>query len=303
MKHELIIIGADAAGLTAGIYAGRKKVETLILTKKMGGQALLTDSMENYPGFLKVSGLELINKITEQVKKFEVPIEEDEVISVSGKIGNFVVKTKEGKEYTAKKILVASGSRWRPLNVPGEKEFMGKGVSVCTICDAPFYSDKAVAVVGGGNSAFESVRDLLAYARKIYVLQHSEKFKGDELFLEELKKEKKVEFITMAETKEIRGDKLVEGIVFEDLRTGENKELKVNGVFVNIGRIPNSSLVKDFVELNKYGEIVINSRTNETSVPGVFAAGDVSDTRYKQFVIAAAEGAKAALSATDLRVD
>ena len=296
--YDLIIIGADAAGLTAGIYAGRKKVNALILSKKIGGQSMLTDSMENYPGFLKISGLELVGRLKEQVDKFEVPIKEEEVFSVSGDAGNFSVKTKNG-EYAAKKIIIATGSKWRPLNVPGEEKFMGKGVSVCTICDAPFYSGKDVAVIGGGNSALESAFDLLKYANKIYILQHREKFIGDEILFEKLKKESKVELLTSAEIKEIKGDKFVEGLVYEDLKEGKTKMLNVNGVFVNIGRIPNTSFLGGFVELNEYGEIVIDFKTNKTSRPGVYATGDVTDTKYKQFVVAAAEGAKAALSATD----
>ena len=297
-NYDLIIVGADAAGLTAGIYAGRKKVDALILSQKIGGQSLFTDSMENYPGFLKISGMELIGRLSEQVKKFEVPIKEEEVLSVSGDIGDFSVKT-QGGEYKAPKIIIATGSGWRPLNIPGEEKFMGKGVSVCAICDAPFYSGKDVAVVGGGNSAFESALDLLKYAGKIYILQHREKFVGDAVPFEKLKKEKSVVFITSAETKEIKGDKFVEGLLYEDLKTGETKELKVSGVFVNIGRIPNTSFLKDFVDLNERGEIVIDSKTNTTSRPGIFAAGDVTDVKFKQFVIAAAEGAKAVLSATD----
>lgn len=297
-NYDLIIVGADAAGLTAGIYAGRKKADALILSQKIGGQSLFTDNMENYPGFLKISGMELIGRLSEQVKKFEVPVKEEEVLSVSGDIGDFSVKT-QGGEYKAQKIIIATGSGWRPLNIPGEEKFMGKGVSVCAICDAPFYSGKDVAVVGGGNSAFESALDLLKYAGKIYILQHREKFVGDAVPFEKLKKEKSVVFITSAETKEIKGDKFVEGLLYEDLKTGETKELKVSGVFVNIGRIPNTSFLKDFVDLNERGEIVIDSKTNTTSRPGIFAAGDVTDVKFKQFVIAAAEGAKAVLSATD----
>lgn len=297
MIYDLIIIGGDAAGLTAGIYAGRKKVNALILTKKSGGQSLLTDSIENYPGFLKISGLELIGKLKEQVQKFGVPTEEKEVTDISGEINNFVVKTNDG-DYNTKTIIIASGSRWRPLNVPGEKEFMGKGVSICTICDAPFFSGKDVAVIGGGNSALESANDLLKYAKKIYVLQHKEEFVGDSILLDKLKKEKKIEFFTNAETREIKGSKFAESLVYENLKTKEKNELKVSGIFINIGRIPNSSFAEGFVELNEYKEIVIDPKTNATSVSGVFAAGDVTDIKYKQFVVAAAEGAKAALSAT-----
>jgi thioredoxin-disulfide reductase len=303
MIYDLIIIGADAAGLSAGIYAGRKKLNTIILTKKLGGQSLLTDNIENYPGFLEISGVELVSKMKKQVEKFGVPIKEGEEVleirfhtaSAVNRI-SFVVKTKE-KEHRAKSDLVATGMRRRPLNVPVENEFMGKGVSVCTICDAPFFVGKDVAVIGGGNSAFESAYDLLKYADKIYLLQHNDKFKADKALYERVKQSNRVEFLTNAEIQEIKGLKMVEEMVYEDIKSGQTKKLKVSGVFINIGQIPNSSFVENFLELNEYKEIVIDLKTNASSVPGVFAAGDVTEVKYKQSIVAAAEGVKAALSA------
>lgn len=297
MVYDLIIIGSDAAGLTAGLYAGRKKLNTVILTKKLGGQSLYTDRIENFPGFLTIAGAELVSKIKEQVDKFGVAIEEGKEVIGFAKDGQFfIIKTSEDA-YRAKAIIVATGSHWRSLGVPGEKEYMGKGVSICAICDAPFYKDKDVAVVGGGNSAFESAQDLLDYANKIYLLQHRDKFIGDKSVQTVLEKSGKVEFITNAETREIVGAKTVESLVYEDLLSQQKKELKVDGVFVNIGLIPNSAFAENFLKLNERKEIVIDPKTNSTSVEGVFAAGDVTDIKYKQFVVAAAEGAKAALSA------
>ncbi|MFH1979011.1 MAG: FAD-dependent oxidoreductase [Patescibacteria group bacterium] len=297
MTYDLVIIGADSAGLSAGIYAGRKKMNTVILTKKVGGQSLYTNSIENYPGFLKIAGVDLISKMKEQAENFGVLLREGvEVKSILKKEGSLAVMTDEN-EYYARTVIVASGSEWKKLDVPGEDEFMGKGVSVCAICDAPFYSGKDVAVVGGGNSAFESAQDLLAYANKIYVLQHSKEFIGDKVMFERLKKEDKIEFLTNAETREIKGSNFVEGLVYEDLNSGKTKELKVGGVFVNVGRLPNTAFLGGFLNLNDYKEVIIDHKTCTTSVPGVFSAGDVTDVKYKQSIIAAASGVTAALSA------
>lgn len=303
MIYDLIIIGADAAGLSAGIYAGREKLKTLILTKKLGGQSFYTDHIENYPGFLKISGTELILKMTEQAEKFGLVIKEgEEVLSIKKTGGYFLAETKNDR-YETKSIIVASGRHWRELNVPGEKEFVSRGVSVCSICDAPFFAGKNVAVVGGGNSALESALGLSKYANKIYLLQHRKKFKGDKAAQNKLKESGRVEFLTNAETREIRGDKFVSALVYEDLASGEKRELKVDGVFINIGQVPNSSFVEGFLKLNSQKEIVVNLQNNAASVKGVFAAGDVTNIRFKQSVIAAAEGVKAALSASEFLRD
>ncbi|MBU1178852.1 FAD-dependent oxidoreductase [Patescibacteria group bacterium] len=300
--YDLIIIGADSAGLSAGIYAGRKKLNAIILTEKIGGQSLYAASIENYPGFLNISGVDLVSKLKEQVQKFGVSINDGEkVLSVKKDNDVFIVETKKNK-YEARAVIIATGSRWRALNIPGENEFIGRGVSFCAICDAPFYFGKDVAVVGGGNSAFDSAYDLLKYANKIYLLQRGEKFKGDEAMYNKLKKSGKVEFLTNAETKEIRGNKFVEKIIYEDKKTGQTKELNVGGVFINIGQIPNSIFVEGFLELNERKEIIIDCKSNAASVEGVFAAGDATNVKYKQAIIAAAEGAKAALSAYEYLV-
>ncbi|MBU1091943.1 FAD-dependent oxidoreductase [Patescibacteria group bacterium] len=298
MVYDLIIIGADSAGLSAGIYAGRKQIKTLIISKKIGGQSVLANNIENYPGFLSVSGEKLISKMKKQVENFGVVIEEKEVVSIKKNKNTFIIETGE-KKYESKTVIIATGRHWRSLNVPGENEFLGKGVSTCAICDAPFYSGKDVAVIGGGNSAFSSAYDLLKYASKVYILQHRENFIGDKSMHEKLEKSGKVEFLNNAETKEIRGTKFVESLVYEDIKSKQMKELKVGGVFVSIGQIPNSDFAESFLELNNFREIIIDCKTNETSVRGVFAAGDVTNVKYKQSIIAAGEGAKAALSVSD----
>jgi thioredoxin-disulfide reductase len=299
MMYDLIIIGGASAGLTSAIYAARKKLNTIILTEKIGGQSLLTDNIENYPGFKLISGLELIKKMREQVEALGVEIKEGEKINTLRNTNDgFEAETEKGGEvFRARSLIIASGKKPRLLNVPGEKELTGKGVSYCSICDAPLFSGKDVVVVGGGNAGLESAMDLTKYANKIYVLEFMPKLAGDESTQEKLRQTGKVEFITNVATKEIKGKDFVEALVYEDRQTKERKELKAGGVFVNIGQIPSSDFVKDFLELNNQKEIVIDSKTNQTSVEGVFAAGDVTDIAYKQCIIAAAEGAKAALSA------
>lgn len=298
MVYDIIIIGSGAAGLTSAIYAARKKLNTLILAKEVGGHSLSAASIENYPGFLNISGQELARKIEEQVAKYGVEIKGGVVVSgIEKKGGDFLIKTEEGEIYESKTIIIASGRIPKRLGVPGEKEFENRGISFCSICDAPLYAGKKVAVIGGGNAALMSAIDLLPYAEKIYVLQHRQRFIGDEILQEKLKKSGKAELIVSAETLEIKGEKFVEKIIYEDLLSKKKKELAIGGVFVNIGYLPNTSFAKDFLDLNEYEEIIINPRTTETSVKGIFAAGDVAGIPYKQYIIAAAEGAKAALSA------
>jgi alkyl hydroperoxide reductase subunit F len=298
MLYDLVIIGGASSGLTAAIYGARKKLNTVILTEKIGGQSLLTDNIENYPGFKSISGKDLINKMREQVENLGVKIKEEiKAIEISKKDNVFEIKTENNGTFQAKSVVIATGKRPRHLNVPGEKEFTSKGVSFCSTCDAPLFAKKDVAVVGGGNAGLESAVDLTKYARKIYVLEFSEKILGDESTQEKLRKTGKIEFITNAATKEIRGETFVKSLIYEDRSSGEKKELLVEGVFVNIGQIPNTDFVKGFVELNEWSEVITDHRTSQTSVEGIFAAGDVTDTFYKQCIIAAGEGAKAALSA------
>lgn len=297
MVYDLIIVGAGPAGLTAGIYAGRKKIKAIILTDKIGGQALAY-AIENYPGVPKIDGFKLIEKTKEQVKGYGVEIKEGAgIAAVEKRNGDFLVKTENGDSFEAKAVIIAAGKIPKKLNVPGAKEFEGKGVSFCTICDAPLFKGKSVVVIGGGNAALMSAMDLTPYAEKIYVLQHRERFIGEEILQEKLRKLEKVELITNAETREIKGEKLVEKIIYENLKTGEKKELAVSGIFVNVGYIPNTSFVKNFLKLNEWSEIIIDPWTNEASVKGIYAAGDATNIPYKQYIIAAGEGAKAALSA------
>ena len=298
MIYDLVIIGGATSGLTAGIYAARKKLNAVILTKEIGGQTLQTESIENFPGFEKISGPELIDKIKEQVQKYGLPIKSGaEVKSISKTDDIFEIAVNISDEIKAKSIIIATGKNPRRLNVSGEKEFENKGVVYCSTCDAPLFGGKTVVVAGGGNSGLNSAFDLLKYAVKIYVMENSGKLIGDEFLQEKLKKSGKVEFMTGVEIKEIKGVDFMEEVVYLDKKSGEEKALNVQGLFVNVGWVPATGFLKDFVKLNDYKEIIIDPKTNETSVKGVFASGDVTDVKYKQCVIAAGEGAKAALSA------
>lgn len=300
MVYDIVIIGGATSGLTAGIYAARKKLNAVILTKEIGGQTLQTESIENFPGFEKISGPELIDKIKEQVQKYGLPIKSGiEVKSISKTDDIFEIATNTPDEIKAKSVIIATGKNPRRLNAPGEKEFENKGVVYCSTCDAPLFGGKDVAVAGSGNSGLNSAFDLLKYANNIYVLESADTIKGDEFLQEKLKKSGKVIFMTGVDIKEIKGAKFMEEVVYLDKKSGEEKSLKAQGLFVNVGWSPSSSFVKGFLKTNEYEEIIIDLKTNETSVKGVFAAGDVTDVKYKQCVIAAGEGAKAALSAYD----
>lgn len=312
--QDLIIVGGGPAGITAGIYAARKKLKTLLITKDFSGQIAKTGDVENWPGVEKATGIEIMQKFEAHLKKFARPsassladevgrdieiMAPEEVVVVLKNGDNFSIKTKAGKEFQTRAVLVASGRNPRPLRVKGEQELIGRGVSYCSICDAPFFKNKEVAVVGGGNAAFETVFDLFPYATKIYVLELGTKVVADEINQERAKKSGKVEIILGAKIEEIKGRDGVEGIVYKNLETGETKEIPVGGVFIEIGSLPANEFLKDIVEFNEKGEIKIDAVTCATSAAGIFAAGDATDVKYKQLVIAAGEGAKAGLSAYD----
>jgi thioredoxin-disulfide reductase len=297
---DLIIIGGGPAGMTAGIYAARQKLNTLLITKEFGGQMTKKAvPIENWPGEKEISGFDLIQKFKSHLEKFGVDIEKDGVVKIEKKNEVFNVSTEKGKNFEAKTVIIASGNDPRPLKVPGEKEFIGKGVSYCPTCDAPVFKDKFVAVIGGGNSGFETAIMVSKWAKKLYILEFGTEVKAEAENQEMAKKTGKVEVITNAAMKEIKGEKFVNAIIYQDLKTKEEKKLEVGGVFVEIGLQPCSSFARELVECNERGEIGVNFETFETKTPGLFAAGDVKTGKYKQIVIASGEGAKAALFAND----
>lgn len=293
---DLIIVGGGPAGITAGIYAGRKKINTLLITKDFSGQMGKISSIENWPGTEKISGIEFLENLKKQLKRFKINIKEEEVFEIKKDEDFFEVTTSQRNKYQAKAIIIASGVKPRSLGVPGEKEFIGRGVSYCSICDAPFFGGKTVAVIGGGNAGLETALDLTKYAKKIYILEFSPKVRADEMLLEQAGKNKKIEIILSAEVKEIKGKNFVSALVYQDKESKKNKELSVEGVFIQIGHIPVDEFAKGLVDFNEKNEIKIDSQSNETKTPGLFAAGDVTSIPFKQIVIAAGEGARALLS-------
>lgn len=302
--YDLIIIGGGPAGITAGIYATRQKMNFLLITKNFGGQlARKTVPVENWPGNLKISGEQLIRNFEKHLRKYTIDIERDEVskikkITDASKNNNyFLITTKSKNKFKAISVIIATGADPRPLEIPGEKEFLGKGVSYCPLCDGPIFSKKIVAVIGGGNSAMEAVLFLAKYVKKIYILEFGAKLSAFEDLQEKAKKTGKVEVITNASVKKIEGKNVVERLIYEETNIKKENILKVNGVFVEIGNHPATSFVKDLVEFSNRDEIKINPYTCETKTPGLFAAGDVTDVFPKQIVVAAGEGAKAAVNA------
>ncbi|OHA62360.1 MAG: hypothetical protein A2117_01600 [Candidatus Wildermuthbacteria bacterium GWA2_46_15] len=300
--YDLIIIGGGPAGIAAGIYGARKALKILLLTKDFIGQTGKTALVDNYPGFPEISGLELMGKFKEHLKKFEIEIKEGEYVkSLTKKENFFEAVLDSGEQFSAKAVIVAGGRKPRFLNIPGEAEFSGRGVSYCSICDAPLFRGKAVAVVGGGNAGFEAAIDLLPFAVKIYILEISDKLIADEVSQEKVKKDGagRVEIIRQAKALEIKGKNFVEELVYQDLASGQAGELAVQGIFIQVGSLPTVGFLKDsgLVEFNQFGEIVVDPKTGATQAPGLFAAGDVTDVKYKQIGVAVGEGIKAALSA------
>ena len=298
--YQLVIIGGGPAGVAAGVYAARKKIKTLLITEEFGGQSTVSDDIQNWIGTSRIGGFEFAKALEEHLGAQEgIEIVEGRVTRVSKSGEQYAVATAKGEQYETNYVLVASGSHRRHLEVPGGKEFDGRGVAYCSTCDAPLFADKEVAVVGGGNSGLESVVDLLAYASKIYLLHRRDQLKGDPITEEKIKGEEKVQIIYNALVEAIYGDKFVQGLRYKDGKSGEVTDLPVGGVFVEIGSIPNSEMVKDLVELNELGKIKVDHRTQRSSDAGIWAAGDVTDVLYNQNNVSAGDAIKAVLNIHD----
>lgn len=302
MTYDIIIVGAGPAGVTAGIYAARKKMRTLILTGSVGGSSAVSGTIENWVGESSMSGTEFARRLETHLRAQEgVEIRTDETVTgVSGPLGGpFEVITERGESFHSKSVIVTSGVRHRPLGVPGEETFMGKGVAYCSTCDAPFFRNRSVVVVGGGNSAFEAVEDLLPYATAVTVLTIDPEFTADPILRERVLASDKVTPVRSAKSEEIVGERRVKSLRYSEVATGEMRECPCDGVFVEIGMIPNSEPVSGIAERTRGAEIIVDPRTFATSVPGIFAAGDVTDMPYRQNNISAGQGAVAALAAYD----
>lgn len=295
--YDLAILGGGPAGMTAAVYAARKKLNIILVAREIGGQAAWTTGVENYMGYQYIEGPELMEKFAQQVKQFPITQKVDEeVVKLSRAGPAFEVNTNLDQTYQAKAVILATGKRPRPLGVPGEDRFRGRGVTYCAVCDGPLFESLKVAVVGGGNSALEAVNDMLKIAEKVYLITNEVSLTGDPVLFDRAKQSPKLIVFTGHQVVEIQGENQVQAIVVKPVKGGETVRLEVGGVFVEIGLIPNSDTVKGLVELNGQGEVVVDVHCR-TSVPGLFAAGDVTNVPEKQIVVAAGEGAKAALEA------
>jgi len=293
--HDVIIVGGGPAGLTAAVYAARKSLNVLLITRDIGGQALYSLGIENYMGYQFISGQDLMNRFEEQVEKYKVERALAEVKTVAKTSNAFVAQTETGEKYRGRTIIVATGKKSRTLNAKGIDSFVGRGVSYCATCDAPFFAGLDVAVIGGGNSALTAAYELVEIARKVYLINRSP-LKADEVYLDKIRDAPNLERFIGYELAEVRGGDAVTEAVFRRTSDGSLMTLQVAGIFIEIGLIPNSELVKDFALLNKDDEIVVGCDCT-TSIPGLFAAGDVTTVPEKQIIVAAGEGAKAAISA------
>jgi len=301
MLYDVIIIGGGPAGAAAAVYTARKRLKTLLITESFGGQSIVSDDIQNWIGEPHISGFDLAQKMETHVRAFPDMVEikmPERASKVEVRGEKFEVRTEGGEKYEGQAVILTAGARRRKLGIPGEEKFNGKGVAYCSTCDAPLFSGKKVAVVGGGNAGLEAAIDLFPYASEVYILEYADVLKGDPVTQEEVKKNPKLKSIILnAQTLEVLGDKFVTGIKYKDRKNSEEKVLPVDGVFVEIGSVPNSEMVKGLVDLDKYGQVVIDSKHASTSRPGIFAAGDITDDPYKQNNISAGDAVKAALAA------
>ena len=305
--YDVLVVGGGPAGASAAIYAARKGIRTGIVAERFGGQVMDTLGIENFISVKETEGPKLVAAFEEHVRSYEVDImnlQRAAAIAEPGKEGNkntglIEVRLENGAVLKSRAVILATGARWRELNVPGEKEYRGKGVAYCPHCDGPLFKGKPVAVVGGGNSGVEAAIDLAGFVAHVTLLQFDTELKADAVLVKKLRSLDNVTIITSAQTTEVTGDNTkMNGLTYTDRVTGESKHLQLDAVFVQIGLLPNSDFLKGTVNLSKFGEVEVNHH-NATSLPGVFAAGDVTTTPYKQIIIAMGEGAKAALGAFD----
>jgi alkyl hydroperoxide reductase subunit F len=299
---DLIIAGGGPAGMSAAVYSSRRKLDTLMITNDIGGQTNWSAEVENYLGYEFMSGYDLSQKFYAHVKKIDDDnalfdlelLENDPVVKIEPENSEFIVTTQTNKQFRTRAVLIATGAKPRKLNIPGEKELIGRGVTFCATCDGPLYRDKVIAIIGGGNSAMEAVLYLAKIAKAIYIININEKFRGETTLAEAIEKLSNVTIKNNTDTLAMAGNNKLEKIKIKDKKSLHEEWLQVDGVFEEIGYEPNSTPFANLVKLNSKKEIIIDER-NRTSIPGIFAAGDVSSVTQKQIIIAAGEGAKAVL--------
>ena len=292
--YDVIIVGAGAAGLTAAIYTCRKKLKTAIISIDVGGQTNLTSHIENYPGTGPMHGIELMRKFQDEAVGFGAELIMGKVNKAEKTNGGFRLGLANDETYECKALILAYGKVPKSLGIEGEEKFMGRGVSTCVTCDAPLFKNRDVAIIGGGNSAIEGALELATLSKKVYVIHRRDAFRADEITVQKLKDNPRIELVLNSVSTKIIGSKNIEGIAVENVVTKEKNEFKVDGVFIEIGYIVDTSFVQHLVKVNEKKEIIVDERGN-TSCPGIFACGDITPVPFKQTVIAAGEGAKAAL--------
>lgn len=299
--YDIIIIGGGPGGVAAGVYAARKQLSTLFITESFESQSAVSAGIENWIGTETITGWDFAQSLEKHLRAQEgLEIEiGHRVEGVTKREGGGYTVTTPKASYDTKTVIIASGGRHRHLDVPGEEKFKGKGVVYCSTCDAPFFRDKKVAVIGGGNAGLEAVEDLLPYAKEIVLIVRSGELKGDKITQDKVLASEKVSILYHALTQEVLGEEKVTGLTYSDLEEGTEKSIELDGVFVEIGMVPNTEFVEDIVELNERGEIKVDGKTATTSAPGIFATGDATDVPYKQNNISAGYGVIAALSAYD----
>ena len=293
--YDTIIIGGGVSGLAAAIYTGRFNMKTAVVAENLGGTIILTGDIENYPGFEKITGMDLADKFIKHAKNYNVEFISKKVTKIDHcDEGCFIVHIGDEHKH-AKTVIYSAGTEWKKLNVPGEKEYTGKGVHYCALCDGTFYKDKTVAVVGGSDSAAKEALLLTEYAKKVYIIYRKEKIRAEPINADRVDKNEKIEIIPTTNVAEVKGDKFVNSVVLDKPYKG-SKEFKLDALFVEIGHLPLSKIAADIgVKLNEKNEIIID-KDAKTNVQGVFAAGDVCDSTFKQAVTGVAEGVKAAYS-------
>lgn len=296
MIYDLAILGGGPAGIAAGVYASRKKLKTVFITKDYQSQSAVSDSIENWIGDITLSGQDLAKKLENHLKAYAgdiVDIKEGEWISKVEKTGEHFTVTTDKGSYETKSVLVSTGSHRRKLQAKNSDIFEHKGITYCASCDGPIFSGKDVAVIGGGNAGFESAAQLLAYTKSVTLFQRSAEFRADPVTVEAVLKDPKITAITNTEILEIIGEKFVSGLKYKDTTTGEEKVIDVQGIFVEIGAVPTTEFVAGIVELNQFNNVVVDPKNQRTSVEGIWAAGDCTDGLYHQNNIAAGDAVKA----------
>jgi len=295
--YDLIILGGGPAGSGAAVYAARKQLKTAIITSDFGGQSIVSELIYNWIGTPEISGMDLASNLKKHVLYYKGPfldvIEGEKIISIIKNDKVFTIKSEFGKEYTSKAILVATGSGRRKLEAINADKYEHKGITYCASCDGPLYDGQDVLVIGGGNAGFETSAQLLAYCKSVTMIHRSDKFRADEITIKKLLENPKFKVIKNAEIIRVDGEQFVSSLTYKDKITGEERTILTTGIFVEIGQIPNIDFVKDIVDIDEFGKIIVNPMTQMTSVPGIWSAGDCTNGRYHQNNIATGDAVKA----------